>query len=143
MSSPQDLGLPDAVVQLSFAVTEVLAEIAAEAGLSMAQVRLLGILRDREPGMLELARHLSLEKSSVTGLVDRAERRGLVTRTRSAQDARATHVGLTPQGRDLVARFADAVAGRIAELLAPLSDRERAQLSRLASRVVGRTVSSR
>ncbi len=36
--------------------------------------------------MNELARLLDLDKSSVTGLVDRAERRGLVTRVPSTAD---------------------------------------------------------
>jgi DNA-binding MarR family transcriptional regulator len=43
--------------------------------LSIPATRLLGVLRDREPTMLELAQLLELDKSSVTGLVDRAERR--------------------------------------------------------------------
>jgi DNA-binding MarR family transcriptional regulator len=97
---------------------------------------MLGILRDREPGMLELARVLLLEKSSVTGLVDRAERRGLVTRTRSAHDARAVHVRLTAHGHDVAHQFADQVAQRISDLLGPLTTRERAKLSKTASRVV-------
>lgn len=136
-STLEDLGLPDAVVQLSFSVHELLSSIAVDFDLSITQVRMLGILRDREPGMLELARVLVLEKSSVTGLVDRAERRGLVTRTRSAHDARAVHVRLTAHGHDVAHRFADQVAQRISNLLAPLTTRERAQLSKTVSRVVG------
>ena len=66
---------------------------------------MLGILRDREPAMLELARLLSLEKSSVTGLVDRAEARGLVERTRGAGDGRAVHVRMTARGQELAAQF--------------------------------------
>jgi DNA-binding MarR family transcriptional regulator len=127
----------DAVVQLSFAVQEILSSIAAEYDVSMTQVRMLGILRDREPAMLELARVLALEKSSVTGLVDRAEQRGFVARTRGATDGRAVHVKLTPAGQEVTARFAGQVAERIAELLAPLNARERAQLARLAARVAG------
>ena len=64
----------DAVVELSFAIQGVLGELAAEHDLSLTQLRLLAILRDREPTMLDLARHLKLTKSSVTGLIDRAER---------------------------------------------------------------------
>ena len=46
------------------------------------------ILRDREPAMLDLARHLALEKSSVTGLIDRAEARSFVERIPSDHDGR-------------------------------------------------------
>ncbi len=82
----------DALAQLSFLVHNALAEIAGEHELSIVQTRLLGILRDREPSMIELGRHLGLDKSSVTGLVDRAQRRGLVTRTVSATDRRSYQV---------------------------------------------------
>ena len=66
---------------------------AAEHDLSIAATRLLGVLRDREPTMQQLARLLELDKSSVTGLVDRAERRGLVARAPSPPDKRAVLVG--------------------------------------------------
>src|SRR5690349_15540337 len=98
MAEPGEI---DAVVELSFAVVSVLTELAAEHELSLTQLRLLGILRDREPTMLDLARHLKLEKSSVTGLIDRAVKRGLVERIAAAHDGRAFHVRLTGAGRDL------------------------------------------
>jgi MarR family transcriptional regulator, lower aerobic nicotinate degradation pathway regulator len=49
--------------------------------MSVTQLRMLGILRDREPAMLDLASHLKLENSSVIGLINRGEKRGLVERT--------------------------------------------------------------
>src|ERR1700754_791165 len=91
----------DAIVQLSFEVQGLLGELAAEHDLSLTQFRLLAILRDREPAMLDLARHLKLEKSSATGLIDRAERRGLVERGRGAADGRVVTVRLTAAGRRL------------------------------------------
>src|SRR4051794_7027524 len=94
----------DAIVELSFAVQTVLTELAAEHDLSLTQLRLLGILRDREPAMLDLARFLKLEKSSVTGLIDRAVKRGLVERVAAPHDGRAIHVRLTAAGRALAGR---------------------------------------
>src|ERR1700722_12237485 len=87
-----DLGIVDGLAQLSFLVWGILAKRAAHHDLSMIQTRLLGVLRDRQPGMNELATLLELDKSSVTGLVDRAEKRGLVTRTVSTTDRRAVRV---------------------------------------------------
>jgi DNA-binding MarR family transcriptional regulator len=52
-------------------------------------------------GMADLGRQLHLEKSSLTGLVDRAERRGLVTRVRNSCDRRAYQVALTDEGTQL------------------------------------------
>jgi DNA-binding MarR family transcriptional regulator len=133
---PQDLDPIDAVVQLSFAVQAVLGEIAAAHDVSITQLRLLAILRDREPAMLDLARHLGLEKSSVTGLVDRAGRRGLVERAPATDDGRAVHVRLTPKGRRLAWRLEALATADLARLLDALPARDRARLGSLAGAVV-------
>ena len=126
----------DAVVQLSFAIQALLGEIAAEHGLSITQLRLLGKLRDREPAMLDLARHLKLEKSSVAGLIDRAQRRGLVERTTAPHDGRAIHVRLTAKGRRLIEQNAGQANQTLSRLLDALPARDRARLSALAATVV-------
>jgi DNA-binding MarR family transcriptional regulator len=126
----------DAVVQLSFAIQARLGEIAAAHGFSVTQLRLLGILRGREPAMLDLARHLNLGKSSVTGLIDRAERRGLVERTTAPHDGRAIHVRLTPEGRRLTEQGTAQVDAAVSGLLDALPARDRARLSALAAAVV-------
>jgi DNA-binding MarR family transcriptional regulator len=94
-----ELSPVDGLAQLSFLILGTLERRAAEQSLSMIQTRLLGVLRDRTPGMNELATLLELDKSSITGLVDRAERRGLVERIPSPADRRAVQVGLTDSGR--------------------------------------------
>ncbi|MEV1022324.1 MarR family transcriptional regulator [Streptomyces sp. NPDC050264] len=132
----QPLSTVDALVQLSFLVQGALTRIAAEHDLSVIQVRLLGILRDRRPGMLELARHLDLDKSSMTGLVTRAEKRGLVTRERSPHDGRGVLVALAPKGRALVDRCAAEAERRIADLTEPLTATERDRLRDLAAKVL-------
>ena len=132
----KDLGIVDALVQLSFAVQGVLARVAEGHDLSLIQVRLLGVLRDREPGMMELSGFLGLDKSSVTGLVDRAERRGLVRRTTPPEDRRTVHVALTDRGRELAQAFAAEVERDLVVLVEPLSQADRKRLSVLASRVV-------
>jgi DNA-binding MarR family transcriptional regulator len=133
---PLDLGLVDGVVQLTFSVHEILSSTAAEFDLSITQMRMLGVLRDRTPSMLELARFLSLEKSSVTGLVDRAEQRGLVARARGSADGRAVHVTLTAAGHAAAERLLHQVTARLAGLLETLTERERSQLAKSASRIV-------
>ena len=87
--------------------------------------------------MLELAAILNLDKSSVTGLVDRAVRRGLVRRITTPEDRRAVHVGLAARGRELAQAFAKQVERDLAALLKDFGDDNRKQLSRLASRLVG------
>lgn len=131
-----DLGIVDALAQLSFVVQGMLARRAGAHDLSMIQTRLLGVLRDREPTMQELARLLGLDKSSVTGLVDRAERRGLVQRVPALDDRRAVRVSVTKSGRRIIDTVAAEFQTDIAAATASLSPRDIKQLSRLATRVV-------
>jgi DNA-binding MarR family transcriptional regulator len=131
-----DLGIVDALAQLSFLVQGTLTKQGAKHDLSIIQTRLLGVLRDREPTMQELARLLDLDKSSVTGLIDRAERRGYVRRVPSREDRRTVHVRLSPAGRRLVDKVAAAFQSDITAATACLTPAESARLSTLATRVV-------
>jgi len=126
----------DALAQLSFLVQGALAEIAGRHDLSIVQVRLLGVLRDRTPTMNALGRHLGLDKSSISGLVDRAQRRGLVTRSVSASDRRVFQVAITDTGRRLAEEVAAEFADRVETSVAPLPEADREALTRLASRIV-------
>ncbi|WP_329456078.1 MarR family winged helix-turn-helix transcriptional regulator [Streptomyces sp. NBC_01497] len=131
-----DLGIVDSLAQLSFVVQSALGKVATDHGLSVIQLRLLGVLRDREPGMQELARHLGLDKSSMTGLVDRAERRGLVRRDPSPHDGRAVQVSLTEEGHILARVLTVEADRRVLALTAGLTEEQCSRLSLLASTLV-------
>jgi MarR family transcriptional regulator, lower aerobic nicotinate degradation pathway regulator len=135
-ATPVQLDLVDGLVSLSFVITGQLERRAAERDLSLAATRLLGVLRDREPTMNELARLLELDKSSVTGLVDRAERRGLVARVPSPADRRAVLVRLTDAGRALITQAAALFAADVSAMLDQLPPRDRAALGPAISRLV-------
>jgi DNA-binding MarR family transcriptional regulator len=122
----------DALVQLSFAVQLVLSRVAAEHELSVTQLRLLGILRDRTPTMATIADFLELDRSSVSGLIDRAERRGLVARRASEKDARVTLVEATAAGYALGAQIAAAVSSALEGTLRSSSKADAVALIRLA-----------
>jgi DNA-binding MarR family transcriptional regulator len=131
-----DLGIVDSLVQLSFLIQEILGRAAGRNDMSVTQLRLLGVLRDREPGMQELARYLGLDKSSVTGLVDRAERRGLVVRVPSITDRRAVRVRLSNDGRSLVSDVASRFEAEVSTLLEHLPQSDRQALAGLISRLL-------
>jgi DNA-binding MarR family transcriptional regulator len=138
-----DLGLVDALAQLSFLVQGTLSRHAATQDLSIIQTRLLGILQDREPTMQELARLLELDKSSVTGLVDRAEKRGLVQRAPSTDDRRAIRVKLTASGRRTGLAIRTQFQADVAEVTQCLSEVEKKELSTLATRIINQHVAER
>jgi MarR family transcriptional regulator, lower aerobic nicotinate degradation pathway regulator len=130
------LNIIDGLAQLAFVVNGMLEFRAAEHDLSITQARLLGVLRDRTPTMNELARLLGLDKSSISGLVDRAERRDLVVRIPSAEDKRAVLVGLTDQGRSLVSRAAARFGADLTAMLDLLAPSDRDALSAIVSRLL-------
>jgi DNA-binding MarR family transcriptional regulator len=134
--TPQRLSPVDGLVQLTFAVQSILNRVATEHDLSITQVRLLGILRDRELGMMQLAQHLGLDKSSVTGLINRAQRRGFVRRAESPEDGRAVRVTITAEGLALVAEAARDVERQVTGLLATLPSAERKSFTASASKLV-------
>ena len=132
----EQLDTVDALAQLTFTVQGLLDRRAGEHGVSVVLTRLLGVLRDRTPGMNELATLLGLDKSSVTGLVDRAERRGLVRRAPSSADRRAVLVELTAEGGRLVDQVATTFAADVSALLAGLDRGEQDSLTEILSRVL-------
>ena len=127
---PDDL-LMDAVVRLSFEVVATLTQVGSVHDLSLTQLRLLAILRDREPTMAQLADHLGLERPTVSGLVDRATNRGLVRRTVSDVDRRSSTVGLTESGQQLAARLEPEIAARLGPVTEAMAPRERHTFVRL------------
>jgi MarR family transcriptional regulator, lower aerobic nicotinate degradation pathway regulator len=126
----------DGLAQLAFVIHGILERRAADHDLSITQARLLGVLRDRKPTVNELAKLLGLDKSSVSGLLDRTERRGLVTRIRSAEDKRAVLVILTDHGRSLVSRASAAFDADVLAMLDLLPRPDRDALQAIVSRLL-------
>lgn len=71
---------------------------------SPAQFNTLNLVHGAPKGMSqsELSRALITHRSNVTGLVDRLEKRGLVSRGEQAADRRVWTVRITPAGRRLL-----------------------------------------
>ena len=128
--------LVDSLAQLTFAVQGALGRIVAAHDLSITQARLLGVLRDRRPTINDLAGLLQLDKSSVTGLVDRAEDRGLVQRSASSVDRRSVRVNITSEGTRLANEAAAAFEAEIKVLVTDLSPAQRTRLAGTARSIV-------
>ncbi|HTQ20595.1 MarR family transcriptional regulator [Mycobacterium sp.] len=129
--------LRDNLVQVSFAVTAVLSRVAAEQDLSLTQLRVLGILRDREPTIAQLATYLGLERSTVSGLIERAVQRGLVRKTTDPADGRSVRVSLTTEARRLATRVVAEIDGLVLPLTDRLSTSEQHRLTALLDKVLG------
>jgi DNA-binding MarR family transcriptional regulator len=130
------IGVVAALVRSSFLVSAVYAESGREYGLTPQQGQLLCVLMPRSYGMSELGAMLRLAKSSLTGLVDRTERNGLVRREADPRDTRAVRVALTERGAELAEEFYTETCRRVDGLAAGLGPQEREMLARLLGRVV-------
>lgn len=85
--------------------------------------------------LTDLGDRMLVRPPSVTGVVDRLERLGLVARTASASDLRAKHLSLTPAGRQLAEQILKGHADRIRAVLRVLKSGEQVQLGRLLDRL--------
>jgi DNA-binding MarR family transcriptional regulator len=128
--------LRDALAQMSFTLMAVLTEVAAEHDLSLTQLRVLGILRDREPTMAELATFTGLERSTISGLIDRAAARGLVRRIADPHDGRSVRVMLTESARELVPEITGTIGERMLPLTGRLNSVEQKRLTELLTKAL-------
>ena len=120
----------------TFLVNAVYTDSAREYGITQQQGQLLCVLMAQPYGMSELGAVLGLAKSSLTGLVDRTERNGLVQRRPDPQDSRAVRVALTKRGAKLADAFYTETCRRIEELTSGFAPAERDLLATLLGRVV-------
>ncbi|MEV0232882.1 MarR family transcriptional regulator [Nonomuraea sp. NPDC050786] len=123
------LRFTEALVRLAHLVQQVFGEVSREHDLTPQQAQLLCLLIDGPVGMTELTRALHLEKSSLTGLVDRAEKRGLVVRTRDSRDRRACRIELSQDGARIAVLAHEGVTRRLDALTEELPEQHRALLT--------------
>src|ERR1700734_3755471 len=129
--------LIDALARTAFFTTAVLSSVAAEHDLSLTQLRVLAILRDRQGSMSDLATYLGLDKSTISGLIDRAEKRGLVRRTQNPLDGRGIAAAPPEGGIELAQRGAATVARALAPLTRALGAGGGRRLTALLERMLG------
>ncbi len=74
-----------------------------------------------------LARALHISQPTLTGILDRLERRGLVTRTRDGVDRRTVRISVTHAGHELLASTPHPLQERFRQELTRLHDWEQTQ----------------
>ena len=139
MSTRREMARPELVEALgavAFAVMGAMTRLAAEHDLSLTQVRMLGILRDRRLTISQLAAALGLDRSSVSGLVDRMGARGLVQREPNPVDARSVVVTVSPAGAEAVVIGGTELARMISSLTDALTAKETERLTALLDRML-------
>jgi DNA-binding MarR family transcriptional regulator len=120
-----NLDVAAALIQLTTVVQGIYARVSEQHDLTPVQAKLLCVLLDGPRGMAELANCFGVEKAALTGLMDRAERRGLARRSPVPGDRRALQVTLTDAGHQAAAAFQAEVSAELCRLAAPLAPGDR------------------
>jgi DNA-binding MarR family transcriptional regulator len=140
-SSKLDLGdyLPYLTNRVGMIVAEQFGDDAlAKHGLSIAMWRVMAVLASRgSQRQIDLADLTSIEVSTLSRLVTRLIRKGIVTRTRSANSNREVTVKLGPKGQSLVSHLIPIALAFEAAAMAGLSAKDIAVLKRCLRRMYG------
>jgi DNA-binding MarR family transcriptional regulator len=136
-TTPDEPGLATALVALSHQVLHLFAEVGRSYNLSQQQVELIcAVIVRGQVRMTDLGRVLHLEKSNLSNLVDRAEQRDLVARTRDPDDRRVTWVELTDEGTRLALQTHREVTARLDRLINRLRLKDQRQLTAVVEKLL-------
>jgi len=136
--------LPRLLLQAREAVMTHTRPSLREHGLSDQQWRVLRVLGEHANNMDDaegvetgrVAREAFLLGPSLTGVLTRMERDGLIERSRCSQDARRTVVRATPLGLSKVAKLSEAIEAHYAWMESELGKQKLAQLYQLLDAVI-------
>jgi DNA-binding MarR family transcriptional regulator len=132
----EHLGAADGLIQLSRLVQDIHGRVSERHHLTAVQAKLLCVLVFGPRGMAELAQLFGVEKAALTGLVDRAERRGLARRVAVPGDRRALRVTLTAAGRRAAVAFHADATEELNQLLSPLGPADREHFRSVMAQIV-------
>lgn len=106
-------------------------------GTSEAQFNLLMTLKRSDAPLTQndLSRELLVDKSNITGLLDKLEEQALIKRNRVAGDRRSYHITLTESGRKLIDEVDPLYAETVAGIMSRFSPEERDELIRLTRKL--------
>jgi len=85
-----------------------MSKVFENSGITPPQGMVLGILsRENKLKITELSGKLSLSNSTISGIVDRLEKQGMVERVRSETDRRVVYVQISPEFKEMHQNFHD------------------------------------
>lgn len=109
-----------------------------ESGVTPVQFAVLQALAARAGiDQRTLAGVVSFDTSTIGGVIDRLEARGLLTRSHSEGDRRVRLLHLTPEGEALLAALTPSMQRTQKRILEPLSAAERKDFMRMMQLVIG------
>lgn len=132
----------EAIVYLYTESRRLTKETAARHGLTGPQLTVIKMLETLgDLSLSRLSERIRAQNSTVTGIVDRMEREGLVTRARSETDRRVVHIQLTQKGLDIAQEVKVEPIQLFREALSSLSREDTKDLLRVLTKLAHRVKS--
>jgi DNA-binding MarR family transcriptional regulator len=123
--------------QLHRVTAAIFAEETASFDLTGLQYGILNVI-DLQPGMdqISVCAALGIDRSTLAGVVDRLEEKGLLKRSPGPTDRRANALNLTRAGKRILAEMEDAALSAESRAFEPLSASEQRQFARMLTKIV-------
>lgn len=111
-------------------------KIKQSAGITAVQFRVLQIVGEKgQVTAKEISLRMRVSQATVTSLVDKLVRAGLVVREKSVQDRRQTNIHITDNGRETLDEAPDPLQQRFVRKFSAIEDWEQAMLVASLERV--------
>ncbi|MDR9395241.1 MarR family winged helix-turn-helix transcriptional regulator [Roseovarius sp. SYSU LYC5161] len=111
-------------------------ELAQSAGLTAVQFRVLQVVAEQgQCTATTIAHRMRVSQATVTSLVDKLVRKGMVVREKSARDRRQTNIIITEAGRRTIQEAPDALQQQFVRKFEALDDWEQSMLVASLERV--------
>jgi MarR family transcriptional regulator, organic hydroperoxide resistance regulator len=136
---PEVDSILEAIVYLYTESRRVTKEVARTAELTGPQLTVLKVLEGvGDLSLSELSERIRAQNSTVTGIIDRMEREGLVVRARSTEDRRVVNIQLTEKGARIAREIAVEPMEIFRSALESLSAGEMRDLLRILTKIAQR-----
>lgn len=112
-------------------------ELASKANITSPQLVCLLTLAEKGPmTATTISREVFLSPSTIVGILDRLEEKGLVKRERASKDRRVVTVTVTQKGRQLADQAPSPLQDTLTEALQRLPESEQVEIAKSLERVV-------
>ncbi len=129
----------EATIYLYTESRRITKELARRADLTGPQLTVLKLLEEvSDLTLSELSEKIRAQNSTVTGIIDRMEREGLVVRERSTEDRRVVRIRLSPKGQTLARAIPVEPMEIFKSALESLSSQEAHDLMRILAKIAKR-----
>ncbi len=104
---------------------------------SDAQFNILVLLKDSKTPLTQndLSKKLLVDKSNITGLLDRLQKQGLVQRLPVEGDRRSYHIRLTKEGTKLINKLDTLYTEKVRRITSQLTERDCNDLIRVSKKI--------